>query len=151
MLRENEIDCVVMLCNIIENGKVRCFDYTMNREREDGLQGAVTVSQVFIPNGKYAHVHYSEWPDRSVPENNEEVALLLDELMKYKRIAIHCSAGLGRSGVIAALLSLCLVLENREEVSVFGTALRIREHRFGAIQNSEQYAYIYHFLKYRYC
>lgn len=113
MLRENEIECVVMLCNIIENGKVRCFDYTLNREREEGQQGAVTVSQVLIPNGKYTHIHYSEWPDRSVPENNEEVGLLLDELMKFKRIAIHCSAGLGRSGVIAALLSLCLVLENR--------------------------------------
>lgn len=136
MIRENEIECVVMLCNIIENGKVRCFDYTLNREREEGQTGAVTVSQVFIPNGKYTHIHYSEWPDRSVPENNQEVGMLLDELMKFKRIAIHCSAGLGRSGVIAALFSLSLTLEDREEISVFGTALRIREHRFGAIQNS---------------
>jgi protein tyrosine phosphatase len=69
-------------------------------------------------------------------------------MLKYQRIVIHCSAGLGRSGVIAALLSLLLDLKSKGEVSVFMTALRLREHRFGAIQNNEQYSYIYHYLKY---
>jgi protein tyrosine phosphatase len=94
------------------------------------------------------HLHYSEWPDRSVPEDSAHVRQLLEELGKYERVAIHCSAGLGRSGVIGCLLWVMQLVQAGEEISVFECALRLREHRFGAIQNSEQYAYIYHFLDY---
>jgi hypothetical protein len=34
MLRHHQITCVVMLCNLIENGKIRCFDYLANRDRK---------------------------------------------------------------------------------------------------------------------
>lgn len=93
-------------------------------------------------------MHYSEWPDRSVPEDVAQVEALLEELEKHERVGIHCSAGLGRSGVIACLLSLLQQARVGDEISVFATALKLREHRFGAIQNSEQYAYIYRFLAY---
>lgn len=33
---------------------------------------------------------------------------IIDEIKNYKRILIHCSAGLGRSGVIAAILLIFL-------------------------------------------
>jgi protein tyrosine phosphatase len=39
-------------------------------------------------------------------------------------------------------------LQGRSEVSVFGVVRKLREHRFGAIQNSEQYKFIYEYLKY---
>jgi protein-tyrosine phosphatase len=51
---------------------------------------------------------------------------LLEELGKYERVAIHCSAGLGRSGVIACLLSIMQQIKRREHFSVFATALRLR-------------------------
>jgi protein tyrosine phosphatase len=139
---------MVMLCNIIEGGKVRCFDYTANRKAHthNGEDVPITISSVQLEEGEYSHVHYSEWPDRSVPEDVGQVADLLQELEKYERVGIHCSAGLGRSGVIACLLSLAQQVRAGEEISVFATALRLREHRFGAIQNSEQYAYLYRFL-----
>lgn len=61
---------------------------------------------------------------------------VLNEALKYERIVIHCSAGLGRSGVISVLLSLLHQLRETTKISVFGAARRFREHRFGAIQNN---------------
>jgi tyrosine-protein phosphatase non-receptor type 13 protein len=81
-----------------------------------------------------------------VPEEMEELRRMLGELMKYDQIVIHCSAGLGRSGVVAVLLAIMVQMEISNRISIFGTARRLREHRFGAIQNNEQYSFIYRFL-----
>lgn len=82
MIVQNQLQCMAMLCNIIEGGKVRCFDYTANRQttthtKEDT---PITISTVQLEEGEYSHVHYSEWPDRSVPEDVGQVADLLFEL-----------------------------------------------------------------------
>jgi len=69
-------------------------------------------------------------------------------MMKFKKIAIHCSAGLGRSGVVATLFSIQQQLSLSEEVSIFRMVRRLREHRFGAVQNSEQYRFIYSYLRF---
>lgn len=145
MLVQRGVQCVVMLCNILENGKVRCFDYLANRPRTTtAALPFLEVSTVELPNSHtYTHVHYSEWPDRSVPADKTHIKALMDHIRHFNRIVVHCSAGLGRSGVVAALLAL----EDSEEISVFGTVRRMREHRFGAVQNNEQYSYIYSYLE----
>jgi protein-tyrosine phosphatase len=72
MIRENQIECVVMLCNIIENGKIRCFDYTSNRNKQciSSENNSILISEINLENSSYVHIHYTQWPDRSVPENN---------------------------------------------------------------------------------
>jgi protein tyrosine phosphatase len=48
MIVENQLQCVAMLCNIIEGGKVRCFDYTANRRANilGGEDTPITISMV---------------------------------------------------------------------------------------------------------
>ena len=50
MLQQEQIECVIMLCNIIENGKVRCFDYLAEREvqLEKEIEGYMEVSKVKV-------------------------------------------------------------------------------------------------------
>lgn len=66
--------------------------------------------------------------------------------MQFDRIVIHCSAGLGRSGVLGAALLLELKARGGEKISVFDTVRRMREYRFGAVQNNEQYRFIYEYI-----
>ncbi len=56
----------------------------------------------------YEQVHYSEWPDKKVPSELNHISELIELIRPYKRVVIHCSAGLGRSGVISALLLIML-------------------------------------------
>ena len=66
--------------------------------------------------------------------------------MKFDNIVIHCSAGLGRSGVMAAVLLLELKALVGDHVSVFEIVRRIREYRYGSVQNNEQYKFIYEYV-----
>ena len=56
---------------------------------------------------------------------------MCDEIQKDKNILIHCNAGLGRSGLIAALL--CKKLGIIDEPISF-----IRQYRPGTIETIEQ-------------
>lgn len=67
--------------------------------------------------------------------------------MQFDRIAIHCSAGLGRSGVLGSALMLELQAREGSKISVFEAVRRMREYRFGAVQNNEQYKFIYEYLR----
>ena len=73
-----------------------------------------------------------------------ELDELIIEAKMHHNIVIHCSAGLGRSGVVASILQM---IEKEEKdkggVSVFETVRLLRESRFGAVQNSQQYKLIY--------
>jgi hypothetical protein len=61
------MECVIMLCNVLESGKVRCFDYCENREVETlkEVEDYLTVSRVTVRGEEndwefgYTHIHYT--------------------------------------------------------------------------------------------
>ena len=97
---------------------------------------SLNISTLFedIKKHKFTH-YYFPIKDKSVPKNNVELHRLLDnlcdEIDKNKKILLHCNAGLGRSGLIAALL--CKKLGISENPISY-----VREHRPGSIETKDQ-------------
>ena len=97
---------------------------------------ALQVANLFeiIKKHKFSH-YYFPIKDKSIPKNKVQLHRFLDylcdEIYRDKNILIHCNAGLGRSGLIAALL--CKKLGIVEEPISF-----IRQYRPGAIETKEQ-------------
>ena len=97
---------------------------------------ALQVASLFeiIKKHKLSH-YYFPIKDKSIPKNKVQLHRFLDylcdEIHKDKNILIHCNAGLGRSGLIAALL--CKKLGIVEEPISF-----VRQYRPGAIETREQ-------------
>ena len=97
---------------------------------------ALQVENLFELMKKHKFIHYY-FPikDKSVPKNKVQLTNLLKnlcgEIHKNKNILIHCNAGLGRSGFIAALL--CKKLGISAEPISF-----IRKYRPGSIETKEQ-------------
>ena len=97
---------------------------------------ALQIANLFelIKRHKFRHFYFPI-KDKSVPKNIVQLHRFLDnlcyEIQKDKNILIHCNAGLGRSGLIAALL--CKKLGIVEEPISF-----IRQYRPGAIETKEQ-------------
>ena len=96
----------------------------------------LNVSTLFeiIKKHKFTH-YYFPIKDKSVPRDITELNRLLNDLSlkihQNKKILLHCNAGLGRSGLIAALL--CKKLGVSENPISY-----IRKHRPGAIETKDQ-------------
>jgi protein tyrosine phosphatase len=112
------------------------------------------------------------WPDHCSPEqdlNSEDNTNTLTQVLSVihefrcndsSPVAIHCSAGTGRTGTLIAIYNIikCLSLfavqkSNYNEVmaitpffSVFNTVRKLREQRTGMVSSVAQYKYIYEYV-----
>jgi protein tyrosine phosphatase len=93
---------------------------------------------------------YVDWPEQGVPQSGESIIELIGQVHKTKEqfgqigpITVHCSAGVGRTGVF---ITLSVVLERmRYEgmIDVFNTVKMLRTQRPAMVQTEDQYQYCY--------
>jgi protein tyrosine phosphatase len=100
-------------------------------------------------------LHYTAWPDHGVPESESAMLEFVDELRAVRAkyippnsptapwpIVVHCSAGIGRTGVLMALEIALAKIEAGESVDMTQIISDLREQRFGLIQRPEQYSFV---------
>ncbi|KHN71459.1 Receptor-type tyrosine-protein phosphatase beta [Toxocara canis] len=92
------------------------------------------------------HILYSGWPDHSVPESIsvcKEVRSLVHKYAEKKPTVVHCGAGIGRTGAYVAVEMALYRLERKEMVVMSELIKDLREQRMGAIQNDQQYLFVF--------
>jgi protein tyrosine phosphatase len=94
------------------------------------------------------HYWFKSWPDFGVPEDPADLTGYLEaanEDIKASQgpIIVHCSAGIGRTGVIIATHIGMQDLEASRHCDVLQTVWLIRQDRGGSVQTKDQYIYIY--------
>ena len=118
--------------------------------RED-IKCEISTLRVIIDNENphtVTHFYYYGWNDFSVPDIShiQEILLLVTESwISYGEkfpIICHCSAGIGRTGVIVTILRCLSTSEDPK------TALaNVRKQRHGLVQTKDQFRFILNFLK----
>lgn len=70
-----------------------------------------------------------------------------------QKIAIHCMAGVGRTGTLMALINSMIALKDQQrsgtkspQLSIFSIVRRLREQRFDMCETKTQYKFIYEAL-----
>nr|AAF27549.1 PTP36-B isoform [Mus musculus] len=107
------------------------------------------------------HLQYTDWPHHGCPEDVQGFLSYLEEIQSVRRhtnsvlegirtrhppIVVHCSAGVGRTGVVILSELMIYCLEHNEKVEV-PTMLRfLREQRMFMIQTIAQYKFVYQVL-----
>lgn len=98
------------------------------------------------------HWRYINWPDHgaSDPDVLSELFKRMYQSPYFDKIAVHCSAGLGRSGVFAVIKA---VMQNYMQSGILPTdcdvirqIIDLRSRRPGAVQNSVQLRLIFQVL-----
>jgi tyrosine-protein phosphatase non-receptor type 9 len=110
------------------------------------------------------HYEYAGWPDYGVPPSTGSVLALCHALDGCRRagckLAVHCSAGVGRTGTFIAVdillqrlhaLSLQLhgavsAADITAAMDVRGLVVALRRQRRGTVQTSEQYGFVWQAL-----
>lgn len=107
------------------------------------------------------HLQYTDWPDHGCPEEVQGFLSYLEEIQSVRRhtnsvldssnpcnppIVVHCSAGVGRTGVVILTELMVGCLEHNEKVDVPVMLRHLREQRMFMIQTIAQYKFVYQVL-----
>ena len=93
------------------------------------------------------HFHYTSWPDFGTPRTPVgfiELVRNVGGTQEGSPILVHCSAGLGRSGVFVAVhSSLEAQKSGAHRVDLATTVREMRKQRGGMIQTADQYRFCF--------
>ena len=125
MVFEQQVSTIIMLTAIRENGREKCHPYfptssMPNRleyqeiavflENEEQMPRGVVMRELQVKYKGSAvivkHFQLQTWPDHGVPKSPKSVYGILDILFDASPdspVVVHCSAGIGRTGVVVAL------------------------------------------------
>ncbi|KAH9507233.1 Tyrosine-protein phosphatase non-receptor type 21 [Bulinus truncatus] len=102
------------------------------------------------------HLQYTDWPDHGCPEDTYGFLGFLDEIESVARLAesesghgerppvlVHCSAGVGRTGVVILTMVMKWCLEHNNNVDLPKALMAIRNQRMHMVQTMGQYRFIH--------
>lgn len=91
------------------------------------------------------HYNYNSWPDFGNPHPAEFIDMVrkVSPTTERKPIVVHCSAGLGRSGVFATVHTALECQKNKRKVDIEQIVLNLRKQREGMVQTQDQYRFCY--------
>lgn len=167
MVFENNCTFVVMLCTEIEAGKVKSERYWPDVTGEAMIAGPLSVvlvnenhraDNIFRTlvlrtlDGKERTIHhfqYRRWPDQSVPESSSglmEIIYTLGRtpLTTQTPIVVHCSGGVGRTGVFLTMHVALSLFQLEQPISVPRIVQYLKYCRSGMVQRKDQYLFCYY-------
>uniref|UniRef100_A0A8D8LUZ9 protein-tyrosine-phosphatase n=1 Tax=Cacopsylla melanoneura TaxID=428564 RepID=A0A8D8LUZ9_9HEMI len=168
MLWEHNSTIVVMLTKLKEMGREKCHQYWPS-ERSIRYEWFVVepiaeynMPQYVLREFKVTDARDSssrtlrqfqliDWPEQGVPKSGDGFIDFIGQVHKTKEqfgqdgpITVHCSAGVGRTGVF---ITLSIVLERMQYegvIDLFQTVRILRTQRPAMVQTEEQYQFCYH-------
>ncbi|VDI68836.1 tyrosine-protein phosphatase non-receptor type 4 [Mytilus galloprovincialis] len=165
MVWEQHTSLLVMLTMKNERGRVKCHQYwpdmyetldygalqiTCVKEdestsfafREFNLTNIETREERHI-----SHMQYIAWPDHGVPDDPGD---FLDFVIKVRErrqgmvepTVVHCSAGIGRTGVLITMETAMCLVEANQPVYPLSIVRQMRDQRAMLIQTASQYKFV---------
>lgn len=134
-------------------------EYEVELEFTDDSLCYLTSRIILRHNGRQHfvwHLQYTDWPDHGCPDDTYGFLGFLDEIESVARLAeneadgsqkapvvIHCSAGVGRTGVVILTMVMKWCLEHNHNVDLPKALFGIRNQRMHMVQTMGQYRFIH--------
>uniref|UniRef100_A0A8C1TIZ8 protein-tyrosine-phosphatase n=1 Tax=Cyprinus carpio TaxID=7962 RepID=A0A8C1TIZ8_CYPCA len=165
MVWEQSATLVVMLTTQVERGRVKCHQYWPNVSAS-GTYGGFQVTCVSEEgNSAYllrdltlthleskeerliCQMQYLAWPDHGVPDDSSDFLNFVSQVRSKRAdapepVVVHCSAGIGRTGVLITMETAMCLIENGQSVYPLDIVRTMRDQRAMMIQTPSQYRFV---------
>uniref|UniRef100_A0A2R5LMI5 protein-tyrosine-phosphatase n=1 Tax=Ornithodoros turicata TaxID=34597 RepID=A0A2R5LMI5_9ACAR len=174
MVWENHVTVVVMLTETRDNqGRDKCHQYWPKDKGETLTFGAYHVvckgwvsSSVAVTSSlvlsrpavrssrEVWHLRYTDWPDHGCPGNVQGFLGFMEEVDSLRRLSpwsnspvvVHCTAGVGRTGVAILCDILLFCLDHNVPMDIPRALTLVRMQRMLSVQTLAQYKFVYQVL-----
>lgn len=166
MVWEQNCSLIIMVTPLVEAGRVKCHKYWPD-EKEEVRYGQLriknlaeksktatidrTIQLTDVKSGEKrvtTQIQYKAWPDHEVPEDCSDFLKLVNRVKKYRAqeprdpIVVHCSAGIGRTGVLILMETAICIMEAGEPIYPIKILHDMRKQRAMLIQTSSQFKFV---------
>ncbi|XP_074936839.1 phosphatidylinositol phosphatase PTPRQ isoform X3 [Phalacrocorax aristotelis] len=165
MVWETRAKTLVMLTQCFEKGRIRCHQYWPEDNKPVTVFGDIVITKLMEDiqmdwtirdlkierHGDCMMVrqcNFTSWPEHGVPETTAPIIHFV-KLIRASRahdntpMVVHCSAGVGRTGVYIALDHLTQHLSDHDFVDIYGLVAELRSERMCMVQNLAQYIFLH--------
>ncbi|XP_061490754.1 tyrosine-protein phosphatase non-receptor type 20 [Rhineura floridana] len=165
MVWENKSNVIAMITREMERGISKCHRYwpeppydivdlILFQLRLDNYQilDCFVIRMIEVINKQtherriVQHLQFTSWPDHGTPRSSEHLVKFVRYMRKVHQsgpVIAHCSAGIGRSGVLLCVDILLSYIEQDIPFDIKQIVTHLRQQRFGMIQTKEQYMFCY--------
>ncbi|XP_026084293.1 tyrosine-protein phosphatase non-receptor type 3-like isoform X1 [Carassius auratus] len=161
---EQNISVIGMLTTLTERGRTKCHQYWPHppEVRDYGILQvcchseecnlAYVTRELTLTNtqsGKHraiTHLQYVAWPDHGVPEDSSDFLDFVQSVRSMREesvpLMVHCSAGIGRTGVLITMETAMTLMEKEKPVYPLEIITTMREQRAMLVQTSCQFTFV---------
>uniref|UniRef100_A0A8C4R924 protein-tyrosine-phosphatase n=1 Tax=Eptatretus burgeri TaxID=7764 RepID=A0A8C4R924_EPTBU len=167
MIWQEKSASIVMVTNLVEVGRVKCFKYW---PEDVSVYGDITVTlthtellaeyviRTFSVKQKgcfeiheVRQLHFTGWPDHGVPYHSTGLLAFIHRVKTLNPtdagpVVVHCSAGAGRTGCFIVIDIMLEMAEHEGVVDVYNCIRELRLQRINMVQTEEQYVFIHDVL-----
>ncbi|XP_045143338.1 tyrosine-protein phosphatase non-receptor type 4 isoform X2 [Echinops telfairi] len=165
MTWEQGSSMVVMLTTQVERGRIKCHQYwpeptgsssygcyQVTCHSEEGNTAYVFRKMTLLNKEKnesrqLTQIQYIAWPDHGVPDDSSDFLNFVYDVRnkragKEEPIVVHCSAGIGRTGVLITMETAMCLIECNQPVYPLDIVRTMRDQRAMMIQTPSQYRFV---------
>nr|XP_056702969.1 phosphatidylinositol phosphatase PTPRQ [Euleptes europaea] len=165
MVWETRAKTLVMLSQCFEKGRIRCHQYWPEDNIPVTVFGDIVITKLVEDHQTdwtirdlkierhgdcmmVRQCNFTAWPEHGVPETTASLIRFV-KLVRASRahdstpIVVHCSAGVGRTGVYIALDHLTQHINDHDFVDIYGLVAELRTERMCTVQNLAQYIFLH--------
>ncbi|XP_071513326.1 tyrosine-protein phosphatase non-receptor type 4 isoform X3 [Panulirus ornatus] len=165
MVWEQQSTLIVMLTTVVEQGRVKCHRYwprlyetvdfgtlqvTCLKEEETpgfAFREFTLINTETEDERHITHMQYLAWPDHGVPDDSTEFLNFVAQVRQARTgmvepTVVHCSAGIGRTGVLILMETAQCLIEANEPVYPLDVVRAMRDQRAMMIQTASQFRFV---------